>query len=121
MQVYAAAIVIVAMRTAQNRIAREADLAPEQISPAMVFPRVAAASISPTYMKLACRYTWATNPRVPLREPAWNTLPEHRVPSTARVAHGRTSPGQTTLTPLLRRATSGPIASSPHADAEALT
>jgi hypothetical protein len=80
MQVYAAAIVYVAMRTAQARIARAVHIPPERLSPAKLFPRVAAAAASLTWMKLAFRRTQQFNPSVKLREPPWTELPEHRVP-----------------------------------------
>lgn len=80
MQVYAAAIVYVAMRTAQARVARAVRIPPERISPAKLFPRVAAASSSLTWMKIAFRRTQEWNRHVKLREPDWKNLPEHRVP-----------------------------------------
>jgi len=80
MQVYAAAIVYVAMRTAQARIARAVKIPPERLSPAKLFPRVAAAACSLTHMKIAFRRTKEFNPGVKLREPPWAKLPEHRVP-----------------------------------------
>jgi len=80
MQVYAAAIVYVAMRTAQARIARAVRIPPESISPAKLFPRVAAASSTLTWMKIGFRRTQEWNRHVKLREPQWSKLPEHRVP-----------------------------------------
>jgi len=79
MQIYAAAIVYVAMRTAQARIARAVGIPPERLSPAKLFPRVAAASASFNWMKIAFRQTQECNPGVRLREPPWAKLPEHRV------------------------------------------
>ena len=46
MQVYAAAIVHTAFRVAQARIAQKYGIAPERISPAKLYPRLAAASCS---------------------------------------------------------------------------
>lgn len=79
MQVYAAAIVYVAMRTAQARIAQAVRIPPERISPAKLFPRVAAASFTLTSMKIGFRHTQQWNRHVKLREPDWSSLPEHRV------------------------------------------
>ncbi len=45
MQIYAAAIVHVALRTAQGRVAAQARRPPEALSTAKLFPKVAAASI----------------------------------------------------------------------------
>jgi hypothetical protein len=45
MQVYAAALVYVAMRVAQGQIAQAQGVAPEEISPAKLFPRMARASL----------------------------------------------------------------------------
>jgi hypothetical protein len=89
MQVYAAAIVYVAMRTAQARIARAVKIPPERISPAKLFPRVAAAAASLTWMKLAFRRTQEFNPGVKLREPPWTRLPEHRVPLSSILVEPR--------------------------------
>jgi hypothetical protein len=80
MQVYASAIVYVALRTAQARIARAVKLPPERLSPAKLFPRVAAAANALTHMKIAFRMTQDCKPGVKLREPPWAKLPEHRVP-----------------------------------------
>ncbi len=75
MQVYAAAIVHTAMRIAQARIARQAGIKPERISPEKLFPRVAAASISLAQAELIFLATCQANPRVKLRRPSWRTLP----------------------------------------------
>jgi len=79
MQVYAAAIVYVAMRTAQARIARAVRRHPEDISPAKLFPRVAAASETLAAMESAFLHTKEFNPGVRLKEPPWEKVPEHRV------------------------------------------
>lgn len=89
MQVYAAAIVYVAMRTAQARIARDVKLPPERLSPAKLFPRVAAAACSLTFMKIAFRRTKEFNPGVKLREPPWAKLPEHCIPLTSILVEPR--------------------------------
>lgn len=71
MQVYAAAMVYVAMRVAQGRAAREAGVAPETISPAKLFPKVAAASYSWTIIQLTVEAMRRANPGVALKTPDW--------------------------------------------------
>jgi hypothetical protein len=75
MQVYAAAIVHVALKTAQGRIAEAAKLAPERLSPQKLFPRVAAASTCLVTAEQTFRAVQKANPRVRLRKPDWHTLP----------------------------------------------
>jgi hypothetical protein len=79
MQIYAAAIVYVAMRTAQARIAHALDLLPEALSPQKLFPRVAAASHTLTAYQTAFLHTKGYNRGVRLREPPWAKLPEFLV------------------------------------------
>jgi Transposase DDE domain len=71
MQVYAAALVHTAFRVAQGRVAVAAGIAPEAISPAKFFPRVAVASIGLTWAELAFRAIQQANPGVPLQKPSW--------------------------------------------------
>jgi hypothetical protein len=71
MQVYAAAMVYVAMRVAQGRAAREAGVAPETISTAKLFPKVAAASYSWTIIQLTVEAMRRANPGVALKTPDW--------------------------------------------------
>jgi len=71
MQVYAAALVHTAFRVAQGRVAETLGMAPEEISPAKFFPRLAAASIGLMWSELACITIQQANPRVHLRKPAW--------------------------------------------------
>lgn len=79
MQIYAAAIVYVAMRTAQAHIARKMRRPPEDISTAKLFPRVAAASKTLTDYQTAFLHTKAYNRGVRLQEPPWAKLPEFLV------------------------------------------
>jgi hypothetical protein len=74
-QVYAAASVYAAMRVAQARIAEEHHLAPEELSPAKLFPRVARASIIIADAELYFIATQRSNPKVRLRKPDWSDLP----------------------------------------------
>jgi hypothetical protein len=73
-QVYAAALVHVALKAAQGRIAHEAGIEPERISPQRLFPKVAAASAkltdAETYFDAVC----AANPKAVLTKPSWSTL-----------------------------------------------
>lgn len=71
MQVYAAAMVYAAMRVAQGRASREAGIAPEEISTAKLFPKVAAASYSWTIIQLTVEAMRRANPGVALRTPDW--------------------------------------------------
>jgi Transposase DDE domain len=86
MQVYAAAVVHTAFRVAQGQVAAAAGIAPEEISPAKFFPRLAVASIGLTWAKLAFVAIQQVNPGVPLQQPnwqecafAWTTLDTIRV------------------------------------------
>jgi hypothetical protein len=75
MQVYAAAIVYTAMRTAQGRIAREARIEPEELSVEKLFPKVAAASASLTTTELMFDAVCLLNPALQIQKPDWHTLP----------------------------------------------
>ena len=75
MQVYATAIVHVALKTAQGRIAVAAKLEPERLSPQKLLPKVAAASTNLVTTELMFREVQKANPRVRLRQPDWHTLP----------------------------------------------
>ena len=74
MQVYAAAIVHVAMRAAQGRIAAKAKIAPEKLSTGKLFPKVAAASEALTNAELTFEAVRRANPKVKLRKPDWHTM-----------------------------------------------
>lgn len=71
MQVYAAAMVHTAFRIAQARIARKHDLAPEALSPAKLFPRLASASYNWTTAEMVFDRTQDANPGVTLNKPEW--------------------------------------------------
>jgi hypothetical protein len=71
MQVYAAAIVYNAFRIIQGRIARRHHLEPEQISPAKLFPKVAAVSTKLSYKEEAYVEMKRANPAVSLIKPDW--------------------------------------------------
>jgi hypothetical protein len=73
MQVYAAALVHTAFRVAQGRVAATAGIAPEEISPAKFFPRLATASIGLTGAELAFIAIQQANPGVLLQKPRWQT------------------------------------------------
>ncbi|HEY6506799.1 MAG TPA: IS4 family transposase [Vicinamibacterales bacterium] len=75
MQVYAAAIVHVALKTAQGRIAHAAKLEPERLSCQKLFPKVAATSSCLVTAEQTFRAVQKANPRVRLRKPDWHTLP----------------------------------------------
>jgi hypothetical protein len=69
MQVYAAAIVHTAFRVGQARIAQELGITPEQISPAKLFPKLAAASISLTDIERYRMELSRLNPGLSVIEP----------------------------------------------------
>ena len=74
MQVYAAAMVYVAMRAAQAKIAAAHTLPPERLSPKKLFPRIAAASYAIVQCRLGYLTTCAANPGVKLVEPDWASM-----------------------------------------------
>jgi hypothetical protein len=71
MQVYAAALVHTAFRVAQGHIAQTIGKAPEEISPAKFFPRMATASIGWTWSELAFIEIQQANPGLSLQKPDW--------------------------------------------------
>ena len=75
MQVYAAAIVYAALRIAQARIARTAELPPERLSVEKLFPKVAAAAAEWTTTCRAALRIRAANPGVQIIEPDWSQEP----------------------------------------------
>lgn len=70
MQVYAAGCLYNAMRVAQAEVAEAAGLAPEAISPAKFFPKIAAACHCYALCELWFLETQGANPRRRLRKPA---------------------------------------------------
>jgi hypothetical protein len=86
MPVYAAALVHTAMRVAPGRVAVAVGIAPAEISPARVCPRLAAAAIGLTWAELAFVEIQQANPALALQKPnwqhcrfAWTTLDAIRV------------------------------------------
>lgn len=75
MQVYATAIVHTAMRAAQSRIAHAVGRKPEDLSPAKLYPKVAAASSALTTAEITFDATQTLNPEVRLRKPDWRKMP----------------------------------------------
>ncbi len=80
MQVYAAALVYTAMRVAQAISADKADVPPDWISTAKLFPRIAAASATWTGVQIGVREVENLNPGVHLRKPDWHKHPFASVP-----------------------------------------
>ena len=72
LQVYAAAMVYVAMRVAQARIAQTHALEPERLSTEKLFPRIAVAASSYVTARLAFLEIQRVNPGVVLVEPDWS-------------------------------------------------
>jgi hypothetical protein len=75
MQVYSAAIVHLALRAAQARIAEEIGVEPEEISTHRLFLKVAAASSSLVIAELTFEAVVRANPGVDLNKPEWRNLP----------------------------------------------
>jgi len=75
MQLYAAALVHTAFRVAQERIARDHERCPEELSPAKLFPRLARASRNLAISELTAQAIQAANPGVHLRIPDWKRMP----------------------------------------------
>lgn len=73
MQVYAAGMVYNAMRVAQGEVAAAAGLAPEEISPAKFYPRLAAACHVYVTAQLWAQQVTQLNPHQVLRLPNWST------------------------------------------------
>jgi hypothetical protein len=71
MQVYAAVLVHTAFRVAQGHVAETLGRAPEEISPAKFFPRLATASIGLIWSELAFITIQQANPGVRLHKPDW--------------------------------------------------
>lgn len=92
MQVYACAIVHVALRVTQARIAREHDLAPEALSLAKLFPRVAAAHYRLLQAVEHFEMTRRANPGVALVEPDWGTANLYSVRISRLLVRKRTGP-----------------------------
>ena len=88
-QVYAAASVYAAMRVAQARIAQKHQLAPEELSPAKFFPRVARASIVIVDAEIVFAATQRANPKVRLTKPDWAELSPVQVPLEALLVERR--------------------------------
>jgi len=73
MQVYAAGLVYNAMRVAQGEVAAAAGVAPEEISPAKFYPKLAAACHSYGVTQLTVHDIRRLNPHTRLRLPDWRT------------------------------------------------
>lgn len=94
MQLYATAMVYNAFRVAQGRIAQQHGIAPEDISPAKLFPKLAEASSNLAGAEQALLGVRRLNPGVKLREPNLLKLPLGRTTLQAilvreRVGHRR--------------------------------
>jgi hypothetical protein len=74
MQVYAAAMVYVAMRVAQARIAKQVGLAPEKLSTEKFFPRMAAAVSIWTNLCGGAEAMRECNRGIKLKEPRWDRM-----------------------------------------------
>lgn len=83
MQVYAAGLVYNAMRVAQGEVAAGAGIAPEEISPAKFYPKVAAACHAYVVTQLTVLDIRRLNPRRRLRIPDWHRARWASVPLAA--------------------------------------
>lgn len=80
MQVYASAMVYVAMRVAQAQIAHDAAVAPERLSPQKLFPRVAVASHELAVVEITLRAAQDANPEMVMRQPDLSRMAFASVP-----------------------------------------
>jgi len=80
MQVYAAAIVYNAMRVAQGELAHAVGLTPEDLSPAKLYPKLAAACATYVIAQHVERTIRRRNPRAKLRPVNWRTEPWASLP-----------------------------------------
>jgi hypothetical protein len=71
MQVYAGALVYTAMRVAQSEVAQEAQIEPEEISPAKFFPKMAAACHAYVVGEHMIAEMLRLNPGKRLKRPSW--------------------------------------------------
>ncbi len=92
MQVYAAALVYTAMRVAQAITADKADVPPDWISTAKLFPRIAAASATWTGVQIGVRQVEKLNPGVHLKKPDWRKHPFASVPLDEVLIEPRNGP-----------------------------
>ena len=83
MQVYAAGLVYNAMRVAQGEGAAAAGIAPEEISPAKFYPKLAAACHTYVLSQAMVHDIRRLNPRTRLRLPEWRTQRWASVPLAA--------------------------------------
>ncbi len=83
MQVYAAAIVYNAMRVAQGEIAQTVGLTPEDLSPAKLYPKLAAACHTYAVVQCAERMIRRHNPHARLRPIDWRDQRWASLPVTA--------------------------------------
>lgn len=80
MQIFAGAMVHATFRIAQADIARRVSLSPDELSPQKLFPLLAVASIKVIEAEHFFEKTCGANPRVKLRKPSWNDLPDTVIP-----------------------------------------
>ena len=91
MQVFAGAMVHAAFRIAQADIARRVARSPDDLSPEKLFPLLAVASIKVIEAEYLFEKTCRANPRVKLRKPSWNDLPDTVIPLRHIVVQRRSS------------------------------
>ena len=92
MQVYAAGIVYNAMRVAQGEVAEAAGIAPEEISPAKFYPKLAAACQTYVVAQQWERTVRRLNPRLRFRMIDWRTQRWASVPLAAIRVERRKGP-----------------------------
>ena len=92
MQVYAAGIVYNAMRVAQGEVAEAAGIAPEEISPAKFYPKLAAACQTYVVAQQWERTVRGLNPRLRFRMIDWRTQRWASVPLAAIRVERRKGP-----------------------------
>lgn len=89
MQLYASAIVYAGLRATQCRLAQEHARRPEEISPAKLFPRIAAAHFRLVATIEGFELARSLNPGVDLAEPDWGRLRLYDVPLSSLIVTKR--------------------------------
>jgi len=89
MQLYASAIVYAGLRATQGRLAQDHGRRPEEISPAKLFPRIAAAHFRLVATIEGFELARSLNPGVDLAEPDWGKVRLYDVPLSSLIVSKR--------------------------------
>lgn len=89
MQLFATAMLHVAFRVAQADIAAREKIAPEELSPAKLYPRLALASIAVIEAEYVFHRTCQANRGTKIRKPSWRFLPKAQTTLSAILVEHR--------------------------------